>query len=432
MAQELIDVGTGVGDGSGDIVRVAYIKSNNNFTELYGLSKSNQIVVKQASDFGVIDSTKEYFIDGVIDMGTTQIDLSGGKKLNLKGYDFNISGLTSTADNYTMITGADASDVLMFDFYFEVSGTNSKVQDIKGATGFEAYEISRINFNNCTSRGEIENYRQGLETGTGYFGGKPELTLSGVWLGGYFIDVSIVRGLTDGAYSLFKAGTGFSMASRFRSNQNIDLPASASFFDFSASNFVNPSTVDISGARVSRNGVINSNDANITPNLTASDLPCYWRGNQGMPNTFIGGNLRVTTEVTTTITTAGVFVDLAGVYTPSDLQHFDEPSNGQLRHLGDSPREYKVIVDVLIDSNSNNEVDLKVVVWDNSASSFVDYKVQRRVVNNFQGGRDVAFFNFTGNIILDKNDYVKLMTANVNTTNNITAELGSEFTIEER
>lgn len=38
MAQELIDVGTGVGDGSGDIVRNAFIKSNNNFTELYGLT----------------------------------------------------------------------------------------------------------------------------------------------------------------------------------------------------------------------------------------------------------------------------------------------------------------------------------------------------------------------------------------------------------
>lgn len=38
MAQEIIDVGTGVGDGSGDIIRNTYIKSNNNFTELYGLT----------------------------------------------------------------------------------------------------------------------------------------------------------------------------------------------------------------------------------------------------------------------------------------------------------------------------------------------------------------------------------------------------------
>ena len=87
---------------------------------------------------------------------------------------------------------------------------------------------------------------------------------------------------------------------------------------------------------------------------------------------------------------------------------------------------------MVLDCTSGNEVDLKVVVWDDSASIFVDYKVSRRVVNNLQGGRDVAFFNFIGNLILDQNDYVKLMTSNVGLTNNITAELNSEFTIEER
>lgn len=44
MAQELIDVGTGVGDGSGDIVRNVFIKSNNNFTELYGLTSEGSRV----------------------------------------------------------------------------------------------------------------------------------------------------------------------------------------------------------------------------------------------------------------------------------------------------------------------------------------------------------------------------------------------------
>ena len=432
MAQQLIDVGVSGQQGSGELTRSGFVKVNSNTTELYRGLNTNQVLVKQASDFGVIDSTKEYFLDGYINMGSTSLDLSGGKKLKIKGYDFDTSGMYSTENNYKMFIGADAGDVLWSDFKIEVSGTGSQVLDIKGSTGFEAFEISRINFNNCTSRGNIDNYRQGLETGTGYFGGTPQLTLTGAWVGGYFIDTSIVRSLTDGSYSLFKAGVGFSMLSRFRSNQNIDLPASASFFDFSVSNFPNPSTIDINEARVSRAGVINSNDSNITPNITASDISCDWRNNQGMPNTFIGGNLIVTTEATTTISSSGTFVDLAGTYTSSDLQHFDEPSNGQLRHLGDSPREYKIIIDMLLDSSSNNELDLKVVVWDSSASVFVDYKSQRRVVNNFQGGRDVAFFNFIGNVILDKNDYVKLMTANVNNTNNITAELGSEFTIEER
>jgi len=36
MAQQLLTVGTAANDGSGDKLRNAYIKCNNNFTELYG------------------------------------------------------------------------------------------------------------------------------------------------------------------------------------------------------------------------------------------------------------------------------------------------------------------------------------------------------------------------------------------------------------
>lgn len=38
MAQEIIDVGTSAGAGNGDILRNSFIKTNNNFTELYGVT----------------------------------------------------------------------------------------------------------------------------------------------------------------------------------------------------------------------------------------------------------------------------------------------------------------------------------------------------------------------------------------------------------
>lgn len=394
---------------------------------------SNRIIVTQASDFGVIDSTKEYFLDGIIDMGGVSIEVPSGG-IYISGYNFNISKLIDSTSLYTMFTSpvGGSGDVLFMDFAIEVTGTNSAVYDLVSDTGFKAVEISRINFNNCTSLGTLDNYRQGLETGTGRFGGTPNLILSGTWVGGYFIDTSIVRGLTNGVYSLFEEGTAFSMASRFRSNQNIDIPADVSFLDFQPSNFVNPSTVQITNAIISRNGVFDAEDANIIPNIDKGDLVSSWNGNKGIQNTFEGGENRVTTEITTTISSTGVFVDLAGTYTASDLQHFDAPANGQLRHLGDSPIEYKVNVFGIIDGGSNNDVELKIVVWDDSASVFVDYKSVVRVINNLQGGRDVAYFNFTDKVILNTNDYVKLMIANISGTSNVTAELDTEFTIEVR
>lgn len=397
-----------------------------------------QIIVTQANYLttigsGSIDSTKEYFLDGVIDMGSTSIEIPAGG-IYISGYNFNLSGLTSTALGYTMFTSpvGGSGDVLFMDFHIDVTGVGSQVYDIVGNTGFEAIEVDRINYNNCSSLGEINTYRQGLETGTGRFGGTPELTLGGVWVGGYFIDTSIVRSLVDGAYFLYKAGVGFVMSSRFRSNQNIDLNATVGFFDFAPVNFANDNILQLDGCIVTRNGATATGDGTITPNISQTDIASKWGENIGLPNTFVGGQLAISTEVTTVITTDGVFEDLLGTYTPTDLQHFDSPLNGQLRHLGGSPREYRVFVTGVFDSTANNEVDLKIVVWDNSASIFVDYKLVRRVVNSLQGGRDVAFFTLIDNVILDENDYVKLQVANIGATNNITAELDTELIIEAR
>lgn len=438
MAQQLINIGSAANDGSGTNWRDAWNFTNQNFTELYAVEPpvmlDNRVIVKTATDLsGVLDSTKEYFIDGVINMGSQTIEVPAGG-LSLSGYNFDVSKLVSTASSYTMFTSpiGGSGDLIGKDYAIEVAGVSSKVYDITDATGFNAFEFARINYNDCTSLGTIAGYRQGLEVGTGRFGGKPELELAGTWLGGYFIDTSIVRGLDDGAYTLFKAGAGFSMASRFRSNQNIDLPASVSFLDFSASNFTNPSTLQLEGCIVTRAGVFDANDSNLTPNIAASELVCAWSSNNGLPNTFVGGGLSVTSESTTTISSSGTFVDLAGTFTAGDLQHFDSPASGQLRHLGTSPREFSLAGQFVLDCGSNDEVDLKVVIFRSATTSFEDAKTQRRVINNLQGGRDVGYFVITDNIVLNINDYVKLQVANVNDTSNIIAELDSFFTIGAR
>lgn len=396
---------------------------------------SNRVVVTEAADLsGVLDSTKEYFIDGIVDMGSQSIEIPQAG-LNLTGYNFDVSKLTSSAVGYTMFTSpvGGSGNLLGKDYAIEVTGSGSKVYALVSNTGFDAFEFARINYNDCESLGSITNYRQGLEVGTGRFGGKPELELIGTWVGGYFIDTSIVRSLTDGAYSLFKAGAGFSMTSRFRSNMNIDLPASASFFDFAAANFVNPSTLQIKGAIVTRGGVFDATDSNITPNITAGALVSNWTSNNGMPNTFEGGSIGITTETTTTITTPGVFVDIdATLWTSADLQHFDNPTDGQLRHLGNTPREFTVIADFLMDSSNGDDITLRVTKWDDSASSFVTVLDQTREVNSFQGGRDVVFFNININTTLDTNDYIKLQVANVSATSDVTAETDSYFIVQAR
>ena len=397
-------------------------------------SLTNRVRVTQASDLtGPLDSTKEYFLDGIIDMGSTSIEVPQGG-INFTGYNFDLSKLISSAAAYTMFTSpvSGSGDFLGKDYAIEVTGAGSQVYDIVSDTGFEAFEFSRINYNNCSSLGSIDNYRQGLEVGTGRFGGKPELTLVGTWAGGYFIDTSIVRSLADGAYTLFKAGAGFTMASRFRSNQNIDLPANASFFDFSASNFANPSTLQIDGAIITRNGSLDAEDANINPNITEAELPTAFMGNQGMKNTFTGCKLAISTEVATTINTQGVFETLAGTFTATGLVHFDNPLNGQARHLGVSPRDFIFVMNMTITGVQNEEVEIRIRKFDFSSSTFSTIESQVRQVNAFAGGRDVAFFNLFTAISIDQNDYVFLEITNNSSTASLTAELDSFYVVTER
>lgn len=437
MPQQTINIGTAPNDRTGDTWRDAFEKTNDNFDELYLEVPSKRIVVKDASQMsGTLDSTVEYFIDGDVDFTGVSIVVPAGG-LYLRGYNFDISKMCCADVGYTMFTSpaGGSGNVLMVDLAIEVTGSGSQVYSLEGVTGFEAIEVQRINWNDCTSMGTITNYRQGLEAGTGRFGGTPTLTLAGTWVGGYFIDTSIVRSLDAGMTgALFEAGAGFTMASRFRSNQNIDLPASASFFDFAPSNFTNDSTVQLTGCIITRNGVSNPFDTNIAPNMDHEDLESLWRDNNGIQNTHVGGVATVTTQSATTVAAASTFYDVAGTFTASALVHFDSPSTGQLRNLGANPVEFRVVSDLVVQGTANDEITVKLVMWDDSAAGFVDVPngSQTRPINNLVGGNDVAFFTlFPPLVEMGKNDYLKLQVSNATAARNVTLLDDSFYTVIE-
>jgi len=219
------------------------------------------------------------------------------------------------------------------------------------------------------------------------------------------------------------------MNSRFLTDINVDLPALAPLLDFTVSNFPNSSTLQIRGAIVTRNGLVVPNDTNLTPNISASDLPCSWKNNNGIENTFVGGIATVATEVTTTISSVNTPALLNGTITVSDLQHFDSPVNGQLRHLDRSPKEFTCNFDFVLNGGANR--DYKIELVKNDGVDTVIYQ-QTRVVNNLQGGRDVAYFTGMANVVLGENEYVFWQVTNLTNNNNCTLELDSSWSVEER
>lgn len=436
MAQQIINP---TPDTHGD----ARSKINANFTELYDIIPDVTVlesanaesikVVKSADDLLNIDSTKTYYLDGHIDMGTTEILVPSGGIVIKGGSSANASLITSE-DNFTLFKSdvGGCGSLVIENVVVTISGANSKVFDVTSTAGLNAVFLHDINFYNCTEIGTLSGFFQGVMDTTALVGGTPNLTFDGTWDSGFRItSMSVVNldPLMTGA--IFQAGGSFVVQSRFRCDANVDLPANVSVFDFSPTNFINPSSFQLKDMRVSRNGVLNADDANYTPNISRADLVCNWDYNVGLPNTFIGGTMDIVTESLTTITAPNTPVPIAGTWSASDLQHFTSPANGHLQHKGVSPRAFRVVYDIVLECSANKDITLHLVI-DRNGGGTEYVSSQTRVINNLQGGRDVGYFGKTTNVVLDKDDVIRVEVENETDSDNITIELDSFIMVGER
>ena len=387
--------------------------------------------VRDKSDLaGTLSSDTQYIIDGTVDMGSQSIEVPAGG-LSIAGFGFNVSTLFSSTSNHIMFTSplGGSGDLHLQDLTVKETGTGAKVYDLTDSNGQHGVEVRACNYDSCTSLGTLSGYRQGFETGTGRIFGTPELELDGTWSGGYRITSSIAVAMNSGFVgSLFKAGPSFVMNNRFLTDINATLPTACSFADFSPVHFPNPSTVQIQGAIFTRDGDV----AETMPNLAASDLECAWRSNQGLGNTYVGGDTKISAQAVTTVSVIGTFYDVMGGYTADDLQHFDEPASGQLRHLGKNPIDFKVNLSYSVLGLAGDTLTLKIVKWDDLLGSFVDVASQSKAVNNLVGGDDIAFFSIIKSVQLRQNDFIKIQIANNSSTANITALNESYYEISER
>lgn len=372
-----------------------------------------------------------YFIDGRIDMKNKQITVPSGG-LFYMGHNLDLSLLYSTEDDYTMFVGDNAGSVFASNISVSTSGENSSIYALTGATGNEVIEVDHFNYLDCSSRGYIDNFRQGLETVVGIYGGKPELELRGAW-SGFRSSVTNCFGLdSDFDGYLFKEGSGLTFSSRFVTDINCSLPTSAGFADFSPSNFTAPSLLQIRGAIMARNGVISSGDNVFFPNLDPEDIACSWKENQGLRNTFEGGRLTLEVESVTTIGSSGTFYDFDGTWGTEDLQHFSSPSNGRLRNDGTNPIEFSVIASLTIEGQANDAISVRIQKWDDSEGQFVTAFTQNGTINSLSGPRDVAFVSINYNMNIEQNDYIFLEVANLSSPNDFTLEQGSFIQVNAR
>lgn len=393
----------------------------------------NTVIVKNASQLtSPLNPTINYFIDGFIDMGTTQIKVPEGG-LNISGYNFDNSCLFSTADNYTMFVKEDLASYAGYlrinNIALDPSGLNSKIFDLDNQENFNAVELINCNIGDFTgdlvsSIGELSNYRLTRFDGCGFVRCLDGLTFSGTIAGGLVVTNSI--GLSLPAMTLFKEGTNLVINGDCRSNANMNsVDSDFVFCDFRPENI----TTD-GGYRLTE---FRTTATNALPNLPNDSIKSIYRFCEGIDNTYIGGIFSVTTGATTTISTVDTPVKMAGVTTATNLSNFDTGGvDNRLKYISDLPREFIVNVIGEFTGGNNDVMELQIRKYNSLdvLQQIVDIKTA--TLNGGVAGIRAENIVAEGFVTFNKNDYIELWVANKTDITDITTVVETQLKITER
>ena len=254
--------------------------------------KSKEIVIKSKLDLvnKTLDTSLTYIIDGVIEIEAGEyIEVPAGGNLTINGYGLEASNIIKNVAGESIFKSpvVGSGGLQMDAIKFTMGTPTTSCFDLTDATGFNAVECVKVNFEGSGNIGLLNGYRQYLWTNIGIFGLGDGLTLEGTSIGGFSSNSIIVRNLSGTTGTLFKKGASFSMASRFNTNANIDIPSGWSILDFEDANFVNPNSLQLQGMFVTRAGVSNENDALYFPNINEESDKCDWKANEGIKNSAI-------------------------------------------------------------------------------------------------------------------------------------------------
>lgn len=390
----------------------------------------NTVVIKSVSDLQDIDSSKNYMIDGRIDMGDVSIVVpeSGFSLSGLNG-GRDTSVLYSSSDNYTMFISPDggySGNMVIESCTLEITGANSQVFNLDNDGNSSAIDITGVNFgespSSTLSLGELSDYRQVLMNNVGFLFIDNGLTMNGVWTG-LRVTTSIAIGFP--ASTLFKAGTGFTIDNLFSDLNFISTDSDAVFCDFAESNVTSDGGLRLTNFRTRASDPI--------PNITGSSAKALFRFCEGVRDTYVGGVMTVTTGATTTISSANTPVKMAGTTTAKDLSSFDMPQDNRLRCITTITRNY-VLLGIGNFSGGNNDTMSFIIRHyggDDVLKSVIDQQP-----STMNGGvssdraESVVSYGFADDV--EENDYFEMWVENTSDTTNIDTEVSTKLTIRER
>ncbi len=386
----------------------------------------NTIFVTEAYQLLDIDSSKNYMLDGVIDMAGQSIPVpSGGLSISGLNGARDTAKLIDSTDNATLFTtpeGSYSGNIVMESMSVEVTGTGSKVFDLDNAENSGAIDVTGVNFNNCTSMGELTDYRQLFFSACGFINPVDGLTLNGTWSGLVATD-SIALG--SSAFTLFKEGSGLTFSGSIRSNLNFLIVNAASvLMDFQESNILADEGVLLNGFRTTADDAM--------PNLPGSSVKVKYSDCRGIRNTYIGGQWVMTTPAATPASSpaANTKYKILGDVTYSDLQWFsDGGGENSMEYLSSDPVEVEIKGVFTATGTNGDQINLWIRQWDASASQYIDISSSGQNTLNASGRNEgIPIFGYA---LVEQGDRLELWGEN-NAARQFTISTGGLFGVSER
>lgn len=395
------------------------------FLSIYESQFKNIVVVKSKFQLqGNLSSSVLYLLDGVIDMGSTSITVPEGG-LSIAGLNGarDISKLVSSEDNYTLfVTDTYSGNVVMESLSIEVTGTGSQVFNLDNAENSSALDIVNVNFNNCTSLGELTDYRQLFMTTCGFIFIGDGLTFNGTWSGGLAITDSIAIGF-PASTTLFKEGTSLLFEGSVRSNINfLSVASSSVLFDFQESNIDRDAGFSLDNVRTTADDAV--------PNISGSSVKARFRECSGIRDTYVGAEWKLTTETATSIPSAGTPYKIAGTTTYSDEQWFSHTTNNSMIYDSSEMIEVKINAVFSFTGTNGDQISVYLYKYDSSSSTYVEISESGKFTLN-SGGR-AENMSVAGITTLDTNDRIECWVENYSGARSVTLLENSLCIVEER
>lgn len=155
MAISLVNVGSAANDGTGDLLRNAFIKANSNFSELYGLVDRNLKSITKSSHGFIVGNVLTLDGSGVpVKVSNTSTETPVGIVVSVEdtnnftiaenGFVSTLSGLTAGTTYYVTSSGTLSATVSPLKYLLATSATSGYILSTGTAGGFTLAQILAI------------------------------------------------------------------------------------------------------------------------------------------------------------------------------------------------------------------------------------------------------------------------------------------------